>query len=102
MPSDLTARRVTSCTRVNHENIKFGIAEDLDRRSKNYAATFPNCHNFHQILILPTEKHRRVERAIKAKLKKNILGGTKEWLVGVTFDQVKAIMIEVAKSLNEN
>ena len=88
---------------VTCDNCKFGKAEDLDRRKKNYDRTFGAEHvKFHVVATLTEIK--RAELEILKKLDKyRIKGKTgrkNEWLEKISPTEVLIIIVETLKCLN--
>lgn len=88
--------RAELCIRVNRENCKFGKAQDLFRRRREYARTFKGAERFHPIATVSNPEV--VETLVSMALDQyRIIGPTgrpNEWLQGVSAQYVHEVILE--------
>ena len=103
MPVTRDSRYVDICARVNRENLKIGKAMDFEIRKKNYYADFDEENVIFEELY-KIEDIKTAERLINRKLKPfqklSPKGGRLEWLEGISYCEVKALIAEVMETSN--
>jgi hypothetical protein len=87
------------CIFVTRANCKFGRAENLARRYRDYVRTFGACYVAFEVVVL-TDSHAQLEAAVATRLQdfrvRGLTGRLNEWLVGITPESVKSIIFETA------
>ena len=91
--------RADRCIFVNNSNCKFGRAQNLARRHRDYIRTFGAENVTFEVIVL-TESPAQLEAAVLARLSnfriRGLSGRMNEWLAGTTLAEVKRIIVEVA------
>ena len=92
---------------VTAVNVKFGKALNLDARRRDYERTFERVEiRWHEFAPVPRERlavwEKTVLGAITDKSSARVVPGTREWFVGVSFDELIAVVqteIEALRAL---
>ena len=91
--------RADQCIFVTKANCKFGRAQNLARRHRDYIRTFGAENVTFEVIVL-TESPAHLEAAASARLSnfrmRGLSGRLNEWLAGTTLAEVKRVIVEVA------
>ena len=99
MPVDQDPRRVKNCPRVNWDNVKVGMAENLARREKNNFGTFGELNVVFEPLALVEHvaAAKEVESLALDRLDPYRMRGRSgrptEWLEGISYEDAKAAVL---------
>jgi hypothetical protein len=101
LPISVNAGRAFAhrCVFVTKANCKFGRAQNLARRYRDYIRTFGAQHVSFEVVAL-TENPALLEAAISARLANHRVRGPtgrpNEWLAGITASEVRQLILELA------